>query len=104
MRHLGKAASILVFASAFAAAGASAQTSAPAAGGAASAKPAAKARASKPRAARANAPNIVEVCGTDIGIFCGDIERKGGNAVRCLVENQAIVSQNCAAALPGKGH
>jgi hypothetical protein len=94
MRHLGKAALIVALATGLAAAGASAQAQTP---------PAAKkaAAAPKARAERTRPASVYEVCETDIGIFCGDLESRRSRTTQCLKDNVAIVSTQCAAAIGG---
>lgn len=93
MRHHGKLASIVAVAIALAAGGAFAQ-GAPAGGASKS--------AAKPKAARAKPAKIAEACETDIAIFCGELEAKNRDVVRCLVEAVSSVSPECSAAVGSK--
>ncbi len=94
MRHLGKAALIVALATGLAAAGANAQAQTP---------PAAATKvAPKARAASTKQQPYTEVCETDIGIFCGDLEARRGRTTKCLKDNVAIVSTACAAVIGKK--
>jgi hypothetical protein len=41
----------------------------------------------------------MRACRTDTATFCGSVEKGGGRRVKCLMENQAKVSPECAAAI-----
>jgi hypothetical protein len=58
---------------------------------------AAPAAASLPKASpvRAN----MRACRTDTATFCGAVERGGGRKVKCLMDNQAKLSPDCASAI-----
>ncbi len=41
----------------------------------------------------------MRACRTDMASFCGSVEKGGGRKVKCLMENQAKISPDCAAAI-----
>jgi Cysteine rich repeat len=53
------------------------------------------AAAAKARPLRAN----MRACRTDIATLCGAVEQGGGRKVKCLMDNQAKLSPDCAAAV-----
>ncbi len=53
------------------------------------------AAAAKARPLRAN----MRACRTDIATLCGAVEQGGGRKVKCLMENQAKLSPECASAV-----
>ncbi len=93
MRHHGKLVSIVALGLALAASGAAAQN-APS-GGSTEAEP-------RPRAPRTRPANVAKACEIDIAIFCGDIEARNGNAIRCLSESVALLSPGCSAEMSAK--
>jgi hypothetical protein len=41
----------------------------------------------------------MRACRTDMATFCGSVEKGGGRRVKCLMENQAKLSPDCATAV-----